>query len=266
MRSSTNTRRAHQDEIDPDQAPRSAFVLDASYEATAGSWHAHRRAQLVHAASGVLTVSTTSGRWIAPPHRAIWVPPNMKHRVASGRPFRLLTLYASPSLRTMHVPSTCQVVGVDRLVEELLLVASSFGADYPEKGAEARLVRVILDRLPALAVAPLFHLPSPHSKELERITKALAASPADPRTLDRWASSVGLGAKTVARRFVEETGLTFGRWRHQCRLVAAVEKLGAGESVTRVAFEVGYDDVSSFIAAFKATMGSTPARFFAIAS
>ena len=53
--------------IDPDAAPRSAFVLDEAYAATSGSWHKHRRAQLVHAAEGVLVVTTPTGRRIAPP-------------------------------------------------------------------------------------------------------------------------------------------------------------------------------------------------------
>ena len=61
---------------------------------------------------------------------------------------------------------------------------------------------------------------------------------------------------------MSETGLTFGQWRQQLRLLAALELLGAGESVTAVAFSVGYDDVSSFIAAFKAAMGVTPSRYF----
>jgi AraC-like DNA-binding protein len=56
--------------------------------------------------------------------------------------------------------------------------------------------------------------------------------------------------------------VSFGRWRQQLRLLAALELLGAGESVTRVAFEVGYEDVSSFISAFKGAMGETPARYF----
>ena len=56
--------------------------------------------------------------------------------------------------------------------------------------------------------------------------------------------------------------MTFGRWRQQLRLHAALERLGAGESVTAVAFEVGYADVSAFIDAFKSVMGETPARYF----
>lgn len=251
---------AEKDHVDPDKALQ-PFVLDASYKATAGSWHAHRKAQLVHAAEGVLHVTTAAGAWVAPPHRAIWVPSNMRHRVASRRGFRLLTLYTSP--RLVKLPAgECRVVAVDRLLEELLAAAARFGSAYPAHGPEARLVRVLLDRLPALSVAPLFHLPSPRSKELERITSALLASPNDKRTLDEWAREVGLGGKTCARRFLEETGLTFGQWRRQCRLLAAVDGLAAGHSVTRVAFDVGYDDVSSFITTFKEAMGVTPARFF----
>ncbi|MFO0735330.1 MAG: helix-turn-helix transcriptional regulator [Labilithrix sp.] len=245
--------------LDPDRAPRAAFVLAESYEPTAGSWHTHRRAQLVHAAAGVLTVATEAGRWIAPPQRAIWVPGGMKHRVASARPFRLLTLYVDPHVLRR---TTCAVVAVDRLVAELLETAGTFGPGYPKTGPEARLVQVLLDRLPALAIAPLLHLPRPTSPELVRIAKAIAQEPADRRTLEEWAALVGLGPKTAARRFQAETGLTFGRWRQQCRLLAAIEHLAAGSSVTRTAFEVGYDDVSSFIATFKASMGTTPARYF----
>jgi len=246
--------------LDPDSAPRSAFVLEERHPATAGTWHTHRRAQLVHAAEGVLTVSTPAGRWIAPPQRAVWVPARTRHRVASGRPFRLLTLYVEP--REAPLAEACCVVAVDRLVEELLFAAAASGGAYAPRGPEARLVRVILDRLPALAVAPLLHLPRPRSKELERIADVLAAAPGDDRTLDAWAKVAGLGAKTLARRFVAETGLTFGRWRQQCRLHAALERLGAGHSVSRVAFEVGYGDVSSFISAFKSATGATPARYF----
>jgi hypothetical protein len=56
--------------LDPDSAPREAFVLEGRYDATKGAWHQHRRAQLVHAAEGVLVISTEEGKWVAPPARA----------------------------------------------------------------------------------------------------------------------------------------------------------------------------------------------------
>jgi AraC-like DNA-binding protein len=84
----------------------------------------------------------------------------------------------------------------------------------------------------------------------------------DARPLESWARQVAMTPKTFARHFVAETSMTFGRWRNQLRLLAAIELLGQSMSVTEVAFTVGYEDVSSFIAAFKAQLGVTPSRYF----
>ena len=57
--------------------------------------------------------------------------------------------------------------------------------------------------------------------------------------------------------------MSFGKWRQQLRLLHALKLLASGESVTAVAFEVGYDSTSAFIAAFKTVLGKTPARYYA---
>lgn len=245
--------------LNPDEAPRSVFVLAERYEPMEGPWHSHRRAQLIHASEGVLTVRTREGLWVVPPQRAVWVLPGVAHQISSRRGFWLRTLYAEPG--ALPLPPRCCVVAVDRLVDELLIAASAFGPGYPVEGPEARLIQVIIDRLPPLAVAPL-HLPRPRDARVRRIADVLAKDPTDSRTLEALASKVGVTARTAARLFLAETGLTFGQWRQQLRLLVALEKLGEGESVSSVALDVGYQDVSSFIAAFKAALGETPARYF----
>lgn len=249
--------------IDPDNAKRSVFALAQHYEAYDGEWHAHARAQLIHASEGVLSVHTPEGRWVIPPQRAVWVAPGVAHKVSSKRSFLLTTLYAAPDFALVSGRSC--VVAVDPLVYELLIAAAEFGPDYALGGAEERLIAVILDRLPPLPLAP-FHLPQPRDARLRRMTAALATQPARNETLGELAASANLPPRTAARLFVKETGLTFGQWRQQLRLLAALEKLGAGESVTAVALDVGYADISSFISIFKAAFGQTPARYFRRAS
>lgn len=247
--------------FDPDTTARPVFVLAATHRAGQGQWHTHRRAQLIHASEGVLTVRAEVGLWVVPPERAVWVLPGVSHQVSSRRGFRLRTLYAEAEAVTL--PRECCVVAVDPLVKELLIAASEFGGDYPEDGPAHRLIRVILDRLPYLAVAPL-HLSRPNDPRLRHISDALSVDPADRRTLDELALMAGLTARTAARGFQRETGLTFGQWRQQVRLLAALERLGDGASVTNVALDVGYRDVSSFITVFKKALGTTPARYAAI--
>lgn len=246
--------------LDPDTAPRPAFVLTDRHGPTRGYWHAHRRAQLIHAAEGVLIVRAECGLWVVPPERAIWMPAGQAHLVASRRPHALLTLYVEPDW--LPLPDASRVVAIDRLVEELLQAAAVFGSDYPPGGPEERLVRVILDRLPTLTTAPL-HLPQPKSPALRRITEALTSDPANAHSLDEWCEVIGMTPRTATRRFAVETGMTFGRWRQQLRLLIALERLGEGRSVTEVALDIGYEDTSAFIAVFKRAFGTTPSRYFA---
>ena len=73
----------------------------------------------------------------------------------------------------------------------------------------------------------------------------------------------GLSARTIERLFRHETGMSVGAWAKQLRLVLALEKLAAGQSVGDAAFEVGYSNPSNFIVDFRTAFGVTPSRYFA---
>ncbi|APR39742.1 AraC family transcriptional regulator [Paraburkholderia sp. SOS3] len=247
------------DAIEANLAQRPVFVLAERHDALDKPWNAEHRAQFVQVSEGVLTVCTDGGLWVVPPHHAVWLLPGAPHRATSLTPVVTRTLYADAD--AVPVPAQNVVVSVDPLVDELLLAAAQSGDDYPPDGPEARLIDVIVDRLPLLAVAPL-SLHYPRDRRILRIAEALSAHPAQSGVLEELAAGAGVTARTAARLFVKETGLTFGQWRQQLRLLVALERLGAGASVTRVALDVGYNDVSSFIAVFKDSLGETPARYF----
>jgi AraC-like DNA-binding protein len=245
--------------FDPDAIERAVFVLAQRHDALDEPWHAYRRTRLIHVSEGILMVSTDAGRWVVPPRHAMWVLPGVLHRVHAAGTVCLHTLYADPD--AAPAPEQCGVVEFDRLAEELLVAVAGLAEHYPPDGRDARLVRVLLDRLPDLAVAPL-GLKQPVDPRIQRIAEALSENPAEHAILDALAEAAGVTARTAARLFVKETGQTFGQWRQQLRLLAALERLATGASVTQVALEVGYNDVSSFIAVFRDALGETPARYF----
>lgn len=245
--------------VDADTAERAVCVVSDRYPPFDGHWHAHQSAQFVYACEGMLTTHTQRGTWIVPPHRAVWLPPGMVHKVAADRPVWLRTLYVKPGVA--DIPSEPGVVTVGPLLDALLAEAASFGPDYPLGRQEERLIAVILDRLPNLETVPSY-LPTPVDPRLVRLTTALQAQPADARTLDELAAACGMTARTAARLFAKETGLTFAQWRQQLRLLKGMQWLSQGRSVTEVALEVGYLDASGFITVFKQAFGDTPARYF----
>jgi AraC-like DNA-binding protein len=132
---------------------------------------------------------------------------------------------------------------------------------YPAGGADQRLIRVLADQISLDAVDPL-HLPFPVDARLAPIVRALEDDPSDARTLAEWGATVAASTRTIARRFQAETGLSFGAWRQQFRLLRALELLATGTPVTETALALGYESTSAFIAMFRRHLGTTPARYF----
>jgi len=221
-------------------------------------WHSHDPAQFLYAASGLLRVETEAGLWVVPPHRAVWIPASMAHQVRMTGSVEMRTLYVDAGLPGL--PDGCRVIAVSPLLRELIVTFAVLAPDYPPDGPTERLATVILDQLRAPASAPL-HLPLPRDARLRRVAAGLFADPSDRRPLRAWASTVGASARTLARLFEAETGMGFAAWRQQLRLHEALARLTAGEAVTSVAFAVGYDSPSAFIAMFRKALGSSPQRY-----
>jgi AraC-like DNA-binding protein len=244
---------------DPDSVLCPAFVRSQRYKAGEIPAHRHKRGQLLCASEGVITVRTDDGLWVIPPQRAVWIAPGTLHASWSSKSFRLIALWVEPGVANLS--KRCCVVNVDPLMKELLKAAAGFGAEYVSGSPEERLIRVLLDRLNKLTVVPLF-LPEPRDERLKRITQAIAGDLQSTTPLEVWARKAGVTLRTAARLFHRETGMSFGQWRLQLRLLTALEQLAEGDAVTNVALNVGYTDVSSFIAVFKAALGQTPAKYF----
>jgi AraC-like DNA-binding protein len=86
-------------------------------------------------------------------------------------------------------------------------------------------------------------------------------TPPDPRSLDAHARAVGASRRTLTRLFVQDTGMSFDRWRTHLRLRATLPLLAEGQPVYRVAHTVGYATASAFLAAFRRTVGTSPSRY-----
>ena len=222
--------------------------------------HSHERAQLVYAEHGVMMVEAEGGRWIVPPTRAIWMPAGTVHALRCIGVVRMRSVYvrldAAPGL-----PTEVQAVGVSALLRELVRAAVEIDAPYEADSRDGRLMRLLLDELRALPVLPL-HLPQPADERLRRICARLADAPDDPSTLADWGAELGVDAKTIQRLFARETGMTFGQWRQQARLLHALERLALGDKVVDVALALGYDSPSAFATMFKRQFGETPSAYF----
>jgi AraC-like DNA-binding protein len=153
------------------------------------------------------------------------------------------------------------VVNVSPLLKELILYACTLGTLKRRVKWQDHLIAVILHQLEAVQMVPL-QLPHLSDPRLVRIAEILMKDPRNDRTLAQLCRVSGASKRSVERLFQQETGMTFGKWRQQLRLMEGMRLLAEGAKVTHAALESGYNTPSAFISMFRKALGTTPTSYF----
>ncbi len=220
-------------------------------------WHTHTDHQLAWAASGVLTVRSKDAAWILPPTRALWIPAGVQHETLTEGASTMRTVYLEPD-QCAITWRACTPVTVTALMAELIgLLETTSLEPQPRSHAETLLVDLLV---PVRTVS--FEVRMPVDPRALQVATSIELDPTDGRSLAAWGNEVGASDRTLARTFLADTGMPFGRWRAMIRLRRAVGLLAIGESVASVARQVGYESVSAFVAAFRRETGMTPSAYF----
>lgn len=244
---------------------RGAFAtLARSYPRGASlGLHAHNEAQLLFAARGVMQATTTRGRWLVPPDRAVWLPSQRPHAVDMLSDIEMRSLYVDPAHVAAH-PKAGRlgkefVVRVGPLLRELILGCFA-DRRHPERGVA--LGRLILFELTE-AEDPATFIPMPQDPRARRVAELVLAEPDGIRDLEDLAAIAGTSARTVTRLFSQETSLSFRTWRQRARIMAAIEALGGQNppTVKHLAHRLGFSSTAAFDYAFKQVTGTTPTAF-----
>lgn len=219
--------------------------------------HFHRRAQLVFAVRGTMSVEACGSLWSLPPSHALWIPAGVVHKITVNGSVEMRTLYIRQQ-QARRVRRECHVLFVSPLLRELILRAVQLPRLYDKRGMGGRVMRLIVDEISRLPPQPL-ELPMPRDPRLLRLCGPLLRDVSSGSgSIAQLGASVGLSERSVMRLFLKETGLTFRRWHNQARLLKAFELLDQGRDVTRVALEVGYSSPSAFAKMFRRALGKAP--------
>ncbi|MEC4727504.1 helix-turn-helix transcriptional regulator [Shewanella sp. D64] len=247
-------------DFDSDSYPQKVVSLRATSGdyAAETSFHQHHKCQLVMALSGFVKCKIADAIWVVPPNCAVWIPSQVPHCNKISSNAEVCMLFIDPDVDGM--PDKSCTLSISPLVKELIIYLSGQEQCYLTDSSTAKLVEVLIDQLQVMPTEH-FDFPTPAEPRLNAIALQLIATPADRRCVGEWARQHAMSERTLARLVKLETGLTFGRWRGQLHLVLALQKLTTGDSVQRIADELGYESVSAFITFFKKTLGRPPKQY-----
>ena len=230
-------------------APLAEFCFDRHY--------------LLCASRGALRLEARGSSWVLPPARAALVAAGEPIRVAITQPVTTSSVLFAPGFAPR--PSTPLAVFDMTFLARALVSECVDWPDAPEplpsyaRSVFGALV-VVAWRL-ALHPSPVT-VPAGQSPELRRALALTDERLAEDVRFEHIARDVGLAPRSLARRFEEESGMTWRAVLRRMRMLRAIEELAASEDpITTIAHRVGYTSLSAFNAGFRDLTGCTPTQY-----
>ena len=244
--------------------PPITFGINQVFDETFDSgWVAFPGHYLLYASTGAFRLAVGQVEWLLPPQRAAWVAAHVPLRLSAAGPGTTSSvLFAENTIPQPEFAS--RVFAVSALAREMLLYATRWG---PDRTGDDQTAGSFFQALAAvcadLAAYPdEFWLPQAQSAELDQAMAYTLAHLADKLALADVAGAANVSERTLARRFNEETGMTWSQFVHRARMIRAMELLARSDTkVIEVVYAVGYASVSAFNHAFRNFTGETPSGY-----
>jgi AraC-like DNA-binding protein len=219
-------------------------------------------AQLKWPTTGVASVRTPSGIFVAAPARAVWIPAGERHGGMYTGQVLEQSLYVHEEYRE-GLPGKCCLIAVSPRLATMIseALASRSGYRVPSREDDEAVVGVLRQEIVDSGRRPL-ELPLPEGSLLQPVLDTVLRSPSDPRALAAWAKTLGRAERSLRREFSKQTGMSFSEWRKRARVLSALRRLCVGHEVSEVAAVLGYESTSAFVYMFRATLGISPGRYY----
>ncbi|WP_186755638.1 AraC family transcriptional regulator [Echinicola salinicaeni] len=223
--------------------------------------HAHPRAQIISCDTGIMKVVTKKNIWVVNSLQSVWIASNEEHQVYFPNNVKVITAFIDES-KLKGLPVNSFAFETSAFLKSILEKIISFSNPIMFTQRQNRIIEVLIDELSTLQSSTTF-LPTSQDNRIKLVLDTLMNNWSSKHTIDYYASLASVSTRTLSRLFHKELGMSFGDWKMRLKLMEAIKLLGEEKSVKEIAYNLGYENVSSFIVAFKKHFGKTPANYLA---
>ena len=230
-------------------APARDFCVDRHY--------------LLCASAGALRLEAQGQAWLLPPARAALIEAGKTIHISIPQQVTTASVLFQVGFAPAP-PAPLTVFDLSPLARTLVTECGAWGeSDEPLPAYGETLFAALAAVAWRLAERPSpVVVPAGRSPELRRALRLTEERLGGQVRFEDVADEVGLAPRSLARRFEDETGMTWRAVLRRMRVLRAIEELAAGDApVTKIAFMVGYTSLSAFNAAFRQLTGRAPTEY-----
>lgn len=227
--------------------------------------HKHKKAQFFYAEGGATFIMLKDKEYLLPARHYAWIPAGMEHhflRKHGVHPF--YTLYVPEKiLPPSDFYKQMGIYPVTSLLLEMILYSKSWQGVILEGSPKFQFLSTFIQLLPELHPKSLpFSLPTTANPRLQEILRYMQSHLGVKLTLASVSKKFNYSERTFSRNFKAALGISFFQYLKMARCIRAMEMLLRTEkTVSEIAFDTGYDSISSFSNTFVALSGMRPKDF-----
>ena len=227
--------------------------------------HIHTQGHILVVLDGVASVNVGNSAYYIPYGYFVWIPPGMSHRVSfEDKKVSVLNVYYPPKL---VYGAACRKVGVypmPSLLYHVIELIEGRTEEYDKGDWRYELLATTLHVLPHIIRAQPFELRIPttdHPVAL-RIVEAIHRNYQKQLSAESIAQEVGLSVRTLSRYLRSELDISFIQYVRTYRILMAIKQMAKAEdSITNIAYNVGYESLTAFSNSFFKVTGCRPSHF-----
>lgn len=250
-----------------DEQPKSTYVWHSKFE-DRFRHHQHLKGQLTYVEGGVIFLYANDKSYFLPGRHYLWIPAGVAHHLEHRyRSAVVRNIYFTPDdLNQDPFFDRIGIYPVNNLLLEMLKYSELWNGNIAPGSPQYDFLNTLKNILPDISKHPLpIVVPTTDNERLRPALQYVHQHLSEDLTLERIAAATGFSERTLSRVFLASLDISFFQYLKLVRITKAMEKLLESDlTISEIAYEIGYDSISSFSNTFFKMTGRRPSSFRAL--
>ncbi|WP_293943664.1 MULTISPECIES: AraC family transcriptional regulator [unclassified Sphingobacterium] len=246
-----------------DQYPESILVMRQQIEQKLPA-HQHAKGQLLLVFGGIAYLQTLERDFYIPSNHYIWIPGDYAHNLMyNAQDLHIINIYFPAADDDGAFYKELGIYPVSRLLFELLAFSETWQGSYFAGCWEYELMSTVKKLLAHENLQKFsIQLPTTDDSRMRAITDDMRHRIDEPLSLEESAQKFGLSVRSLTRLFQQCLHLSFVQYLKMLRVIRAMDLLkDTSLSISEIAYQVGYSNISAFSNTFFQLTNIRPSDF-----
>ena len=227
--------------------------------------HTHAQGHILVVQEGAATLNVERSAYFIPNGYFVWIPSEVSHRVAfEGTYAKVLNIYYPATFSQTNFFKQVGMYPIPSILYHTIELISEQTAFYTEWNWEYELLSTVHHILPHIIKYQKYplRLPTSDNPTILKIVEAIQNNYKSPITAQSISEEAGISVRTLSRYLRNELNVSLVQYVRTYRIIMAIKLMVKGEdSITNIAYSVGFDSLTTFSNSFYKVTGQRPSLF-----